>query len=48
MVSDCVHENWGTVFKMNVLEFLNIICFILDDAREEKRRQDEYKRRLKI
>lgn len=46
-VSETTRESWETVFKMNIVEFLNILCYIRDKAAEEKRKMEEYKRKLK-
>ena len=46
-VSETTRESWETVFKMNIVEFLNILSYIRDKAAEEKRKMEEYKRSIK-
>ena len=36
-VSDMVHSPWDVVFQMNIIEFLNILCFVKDYNREVER-----------
>lgn len=44
-VSDLTKETWDNVFQMNVVEFLNIMCYIKDKKAMEKNEIDKFKRR---
>lgn len=44
IVSDTMKLSWHQVMDMNVIEFLNVRCYIKDKADWEKKRADEYKR----
>lgn len=37
VISDLVHSPWDIVFKMNIIEFLNLVCFSKDLAAERER-----------
>lgn len=37
-------KSWDDVFAMNVVEFLNVICYLNDKAEEDKRRMDQWKK----
>ena len=41
IVSDLVHSPWDIVFKMNVIEFLNLLCYSKDLAAERERLNKE-------
>ena len=36
-----VHTEWSNVFEMNIVEFLNILCFTKDYNAEMKRQYDK-------
>lgn len=44
-MSSTIRESWDTVFRMNVREFLNILCYSKDKADYEKRKIEEYKKK---
>lgn len=46
-VSETIREPWGVVFKMNIVEFLNILSYIKDKANEHKRQMQKYKNSIK-
>ena len=46
-VSETIREPWGVVFKMNIVEFLNIMSYIKDKGIEKKRQMQEYKNKIK-
>ena len=46
-VADMVHIDWSTVFKMEIMEFLNIMSFCKDYYQEEKRMYEELKLKYK-
>jgi hypothetical protein len=33
--------NWHQVYNLNIKEFLNIICYLIDKSQEESRKIDE-------
>ena len=43
VISDLVHSPWDEVFKMNIIEFLNLICYSKDLAAERERQLKELK-----
>lgn len=43
-VADTIHKSWDDVFTMNIIEFLNIICYIRDKAEKEKADIEKWKR----
>lgn len=43
-VSDITKYTWGQVFEMNIIEFLNINCYIKDKNNYEKEQQEKWKR----
>lgn len=46
-VSETVRVSWDEVFKMNIIEFLNILCYIKDKKKEEERQMLKLKNKLK-
>lgn len=42
-VSEVTRLNWHQVYDMQIQEFLNIICYLLDKGKEEKRQIDLWK-----
>lgn len=36
--------SWAYVFKMGALEFLNIICYCVDKAEDQKRQIEKWKK----
>ena len=46
-VSECVKASWDVVFRMNVIEFLNILSYNKDKKEEEKRQAQKLKNKLK-
>ena len=46
-VSETVRVSWDVVFKMNIIEFLNILCYTKDKKEEEKRQMLKMKNKLK-
>lgn len=47
VVSETIREPWSVVFKMNVVEFLNILSYTRDKANEKKRQMEKYKNKIK-
>lgn len=43
-VADTMHKSWDDVFAMNVVEFLNVICFIKDKAEKDKADLEKWRR----
>ena len=43
-VSETMRISWNEAFKMNIVEFLNILCYIKDKGEWEKKQMEEYKR----
>ena len=43
VISDLVHSPWDEVFKMNIIEFLNLLCYSKDLAAERERQLKELK-----
>lgn len=37
-------KSWDEVFSMNILEFLNVICYIKDKGEKEKADIERWKR----
>ena len=46
-VSETIREPWSVVFKMNIVEFLNILCYIKDRGDERKRQMQKYKESIR-
>mgnify|MGYP003289428349 CR=1 FL=1 len=44
-VSEITRYNWGEVLKMNIFEFLNILCYGRDKNEEQKRQIENFKRK---
>lgn len=40
-----MRTDWNTVYKMPVLEFLNIICYRRDKAEQERIELEKWKKR---
>ena len=40
-----MRRDWDTVFKMSILEFLNVIAYRRDKAEEDKRQIELWKKR---
>lgn len=43
-VSDTMRIPWSEVFKMQVLEFLNVNCYIRDKNNYEKEQMEKWRR----
>jgi hypothetical protein len=43
-VSNTIHSSWDEVWRMDVVEFLNIMCYIRDKAEKEKEDIERWKR----
>lgn len=43
-VSEITRLNWQEVFKLSVIEFLNIACYARDKAEHEKQQVEAWKR----
>ena len=43
-VSNTIHSSWDDVWRMNVVEFLNIMCYIRDKAEKEKEDIERWRR----
>ena len=43
-VSDTTHLSWADVFSMNILEFLNINCYIRDYNNWQRSEMDKWRR----
>lgn len=43
-VADLTHKDWDAVWTMNVVEFLNLVCYIKDKREEDKKRIEDYRR----
>lgn len=43
-VSEATHETWDKVWQMNVVEFLNIICYLKDKAEYKNKEIDKWRR----
>ena len=43
-VSEATHETWERVWQMNLVEFLNIICYLKDKADFKNREIDKWRR----
>lgn len=41
VISDLVHSPWNEVFEMNIIEFLNLLCYSKDLAAERERQTKE-------
>lgn len=39
-----MRKSWDDVFTMNVIEFLNVICYIKDKNEKEKADMERWKR----
>jgi len=39
-----MRESWDYVFKMPVLEFLNIVCYCIDKAEDQKEKIAKWKK----
>lgn len=44
-VSEVTKFNWHQVYDMQIKEFLNTICYVIDKANEENRQIEEWKRK---
>lgn len=44
-ISEVTRLNWYQVYDMQINEFLNIMCYIIDKTAEEKRQIEEWKRK---
>lgn len=44
-VSEVTRFNWHQIYDMQIKEFLNIICYVIDKANEENRQIEEWKRK---
>ncbi len=40
-----MRTDWGTVYRMPVIEFLNVISYIRDKGEEEKKELEKWKKR---
>ena len=47
IVSETVRASWEVVLNMNIIEFLNILCYIKDKKEEEKRQMLKLRNKLK-
>lgn len=47
-VAEITHNNWDTVLKMGVIEFLNILCYIREKNNWEKESRERYMRQHKL
>ena len=43
-VADMIHKSWDEVWQMNVVEFLNTICYIRDKNEYEKEQIEKWQR----
>lgn len=41
-VSETIRESWGVVFDMNVVEFINIVCYSKDKLEYKNRKIKEW------
>ena len=37
--------SWFDVYKIQIIVFLNVVCFLIDKSNEEKRQIEEWKRK---
>lgn len=44
-VSETMRISWNDTFKMNIIEFFNVLCYIKDKGEWEKQQMEEYKRK---
>ena len=47
-VSETMRISWDDAFKLNIIEFLNVLCYIKDKNTEERKQLDEYKQKNKL
>lgn len=43
-VADTMHKSWDDVFAMNIVEFLNVICYIKDKAERDKAEIEKWRK----
>lgn len=43
-ITDVTHIGWYEVFEMNIIEFLNITCYIRDKNNWEKEQMEKWRR----
>lgn len=43
-VVEVTHERWSDVWKMNVVEFLNLLCYLKDRSEHQKELIEKWKK----
>lgn len=43
-IADTTHETWDNVWQMNIVEFLNILCYIKDKNEKRKREVEQWRK----